>query len=287
MPAWDADWELGEELARELIGAHYPDLDRGSLSLVGRGWDNEVWACSGIAFRFPRRRVAVGCLEREIAVLPGLQALPVPIPDGAYPGRPSERFAWPWLGSTFLPGRELAQAGLDGDARVALAEPLAHFLRALHSMLPPASLPVDPNGRADMAVRVPRTRAALAAVDFDAGPLLVEALQLPPPGPVRLLHGDLHARHLLVAGGELTGVIDWGDVCVGDVSVDLSVVFGVLPAAARPRFFDVYGPVDGACEVRARVLALCLCALLAASGQAQGLRWLVLEGLDGLRRAAA
>src|SRR5437773_2511881 len=35
------------------------------------------------------------------------------------------------------------------------------------------------------------------------------------------IHGDLHARNVLVENGAITGVIDWGDVAVGDRATDL------------------------------------------------------------------
>jgi aminoglycoside phosphotransferase (APT) family kinase protein len=287
VPAWDAEWEVGSELAGELIAEVYPQWAGVPLELVGRGWDNEVWRCGEVAFRFPRREIAVRCLLRELAVLPGLrEVLPLAIPDAAYPGRVTARFEHPWFGSTLIAGRELAAAGVGESARAGLAEPLAGFLRALHSVERLPALPVDPNGRADMSVRVPRTREALAAVGFDAGPLLDQALRLPAPGPARLLHGDLHARHLLVDGqGAPAGIIDWGDVCLGDVAIDLSVAFAVLPAAARSRFFSVYGAVDEACLVRARVLALCLSALLLSYARAEGLPWLADEARGGLLRS--
>jgi aminoglycoside phosphotransferase (APT) family kinase protein len=39
-----------------------------------------------------------------------------------------------------------------------------------------------------------------------------------------LCHGDLHVRHLLVDGdGSAAGVIDWGDLCLADAAVDLSI----------------------------------------------------------------
>lgn len=36
-----------------------------------------------------------------------------------------------------------------------------------------------------------------------------------------LLHGDLHPRHIFAADGGLSGLIDWGDVAVGDPAFDL------------------------------------------------------------------
>ena len=102
-------------------------------------------------------------------------------------------------------------------------------------------LPVDPMGRADMARRVPKTREALASLEAVGawtapavvGRLLDEALELGPADGRVLLHGDLHVRHVLLddAGGP-SAVIDWGDVCVGDPSIDLSLYWSLLDAPA-------------------------------------------------------
>ncbi len=70
------------------------------------------------------------------------------------------------------------------------------------------------------------------------------------------MHGDLYPRHLVVSAGALAGVIDWGDVHVGDPAIDLSLVFGWLPRDARERFFRAYGEVDQATCDRARLRAL-------------------------------
>jgi aminoglycoside phosphotransferase (APT) family kinase protein len=37
----------------------------------------------------------------------------------------------------------------------------------------------------------------------------------------RLLHGDLHPRHIYAEGNQFTGFIDWGDVAFGDPLFDL------------------------------------------------------------------
>jgi Phosphotransferase enzyme family len=114
-----------------------------------------------------------------------------------------------------------------------------------------------------MALRVPRTRAELAAVGelgiWQPPPGLDELLQhaaaLPPPEPRAVCHGDLHFRQLLVDGGELTGIIDWVDVCRSDPGVDLQLAWSLLPPAARDDFVDEYGPVTESL-LRARVVAL-------------------------------
>jgi aminoglycoside phosphotransferase (APT) family kinase protein len=78
-----------------------------------------------------------------------------------------------------------------------------------------------------------------------------------------VVHGDLYARHLLVDRRRgLCGVIDWGDVHQGDPALDLSILYGFLPAEARPGFLEAYGPVDPGTLRRARFRALVVGALL-------------------------
>jgi aminoglycoside phosphotransferase (APT) family kinase protein len=180
-------------------------------------------------------------------------------------------------------------------ARRALARPLARFLRPLHSAEPVADLPDDPMGRADMAVRVPKTDESLVRVERaglwrsprSVARLLEEAASLPAPEPVAVLHGDLHMRHLLVdAAGALTGVIDFGDVCVGDPAVDLSLLWSLLPPAGRADFLAEYGPLRDDQLLRARVLAINLCAILALYGHDEGMPAVEREALAGLERSA-
>ena len=67
---------------------------------------------------------------------------------------------------------------------------------------------------------------------------LWEALRDTPEwgGPPLWLHGDLHPLNLLVRTGQLTAVIDWGDVTAGDPAVDLAIAWMVLDSADRDAF---------------------------------------------------
>ena len=112
-------------------------------------------------------------------------------------------------------------------------------------------------------------------------------LELPPSEGLALVHGDLHARHVFVDDGRLSGVIDWGDVCRSDPAVDLVLVWCALPPAARAAFFDEYGAVGEEGLLRARVLSLFLCAVLALHARAEGLGDVERESLDGLERTLA
>jgi aminoglycoside phosphotransferase (APT) family kinase protein len=293
VPEWSPEVTVDEGLARRLISGQFPDVALESLRLIGEGWDNTVWLVDEHwVFRFPRRRLAIPGVEREIAALAALAPrLPLPVPAPELVGRPTDEFPWPFVGARFLPGSE--PLGLSEDARARLARPLGEFLRALHASDVPDLSP-DPFGRADMAIRVPGARerfAALAAEGLWHPPpsvdaVLAAAAELPTPEPTAVCHGDLHLRHLLVDdAGTATGVIDWGDLCRGDPSIDMCLVWCLLPR--RDDFLAAYGPVSDDQLLRARVLALFLCAVLALYGHHERLPALRDEALAGLDRAAA
>jgi aminoglycoside phosphotransferase (APT) family kinase protein len=302
MREWSPELVVDEAFARRLISDRFPEIGTRSLTLLAEGWDNAVWVAEdGWAFRFPQRELGVRGLARELDVLPRLAPLlPLAVPVPQLRGVPTRDYPWPFFGFRLVPGREAALAGLDDDARTRLARPLAAFLRVLHdrgaAVVAGLDVPVDPLGRGDPAVRVPRIRERLAELEelrlgpaaeaFE--PLLTAAGALPAPHEQVLVHGDLHARHVLVDGADaLTGVIDWGDLCLADPSVDLSVVWSLLPRRARREFEAAYGPIDEATHVRARMLAVHLCASLAVYARTEALQALEYESLAGLERARA
>jgi aminoglycoside phosphotransferase (APT) family kinase protein len=298
MSDWAAELVVDERLAERLLATQFPGLSARSLALLGEGWDytaflvDESWV-----FRFPRRAVVVPGTRREIETLPRLAPLlPVPVPTPELVGRPNDDFPWPFYGARYLPGAE-PDASLADDARTALVQPLARTLRALHARTTLSAaggaLPFDPIGRADMAVRALRTRESLVEIadlwqaPVEAEELLTLALELPAPEPRALCHGDLHFRQLLIDGNRLTGIVDWVDLCRSDPGVDLSLVYGFLPPAARLEFWAEYGEVDPASLVRARVLALNLMAILARYGHDEGMPGVEAEALAGLGRVLA
>jgi aminoglycoside phosphotransferase (APT) family kinase protein len=292
VPEWSPEVTVDADFARQLISSQFPDLALDSLSLIGEGWDNTVWLVDDQwVFRFPRRTLAIPGVEREIRALSALAPrLPLPVPAPVFVGEPADSFPWPFFGARYLPGNE--PLGLSEDQRAGLARPLGEFLRALHAADVP-DLPADPFGRADMAIRVPQTRErfeALAAEGLWHAPpsafaVLDAAASLPPPAPTVVCHGDLHLRHLLVDdAGAAACVIDWGDLCRGDPSIDMPLVWALLPN--HDDFLAAYGPVSDEQLLRARVLALFLCAVLAHYGHAEGLPALRDEALAGLDRTS-
>jgi aminoglycoside phosphotransferase (APT) family kinase protein len=298
MPEWSAEIELDEAGVRALLEAQFPSVSLGGLVPFAIGWDNALWVTGeGIAFRFPRRAIAIAGVEREIAALPALAPLlPLPIPVPEWVGTPSETFPWPFFGARLLTGREIADVEA-ASGRAAFGASLGGFLRVLHAPGVLAAIGTglrrDPMGRADMATRVPRTRerlqslasAGLWVVPPSVDRLLDAAAALGPAQGAALVHGDLHRRHVLVDGGGVpSGVIDWGDLCVADPAVDLALYWSVLDGPGRMAFRAAYGdsalPEDRL--LRARVLALFLDAALAAYAHDTGHAALLTAALAGL-----
>ena len=289
MPSWAAEVSVDETLARRLIAEQFAPLPERSIVALSEGWDYAVFLVDDVwVFRFPRREVVVPGTEREVAVLPLLE-VPVAVPRPEHVGVPCEAYPWPFYGARYIPGEEAV--GLDDETRDRLALPLARFLRALHAH--DLDLPVDLQRRSDMSFRVSRTRQAIAAIaDMWQPPPLVEEIlreaeKLPPAEPTAVVHGDLHFRQVLVNEGELSGVIDWVDVCRADPGQDLQLVWSFLPPSARAAFLAEYGPVSEESLLRARVLALNLSAILARYGRDEAMPAVESEALAALGRIVA
>jgi aminoglycoside phosphotransferase (APT) family kinase protein len=293
VPVWEAEIVVDEVLARRLL-TQFPELEPETIRPLGYGWDYTIWVVDDTyAFRFPRRQIGVPGTELEIAVLPKLAALlPVPVPAPLFVGQPAQEYPWPFFGSRLLPGKEISEAALDSEDRLAIALELAAFLRALHALELDEPLPLDVNRRADMSVRVPLARETLAEVErlWDAPPsvasTLAEAEQLPPAELSSVVHGDLHFRQVLVERRRVTGVVDWVDVCRSDPAIDLSMLWSFLEPSQRPAFIEAYGSVREDQLLRARVLAFSICAAVAWQAHGEGLAAVEREALAGLERTS-
>jgi len=295
MPVWTAEVEVDEPLVRRLLAQF--DLQESPLQKLAEGWDHSVWVVDErYVFRFPRREVAIPGFEREFTVLPKLAPrLPLPVPLPTFAGEPAEGFPWPFFGAELIPGVEAGVAELDDEARVEIGLELAAFLRALHTVELDEPLPLDPNGRTDTAKRVGLARADVAELERlrlwqsppGLDPFLEEALQLPPPQPATVAHGDLHIRHLLVHNRGAAGVIDWGDVCLADPAIDLPLLWAFVPPSGRNAFLDEYGAVSDAQLHLSRLLSVQLCAVLAHYGHSEGQPEILRAGVDGLTRTLA
>jgi aminoglycoside phosphotransferase (APT) family kinase protein len=259
VPVWAADVEIDATLADRLVREQFPELGGRTVEAFGMGWDNAAFLVGGeYVFRFPRRRIAVPLMRRETALLGQIAPhVPLAIPAPVFIGVPSEIFSRPFAGYRLIAGLTACSVPLSEDVRAAMARPLARFLRALHAIDPvplvAAGLPPDEIGRLDgtKRLRLARERLpSLVAAGVTGLDAFVEWLAAHPPEPLpdaerRVLHGDLYQRHVVLDSKlQVAGVIDWGDLHLGDPALDIAIAHMLLPAHAHAAFRDAYGAID-------------------------------------------
>ncbi|MFZ0013297.1 MAG: aminoglycoside phosphotransferase family protein [Acidimicrobiia bacterium] len=257
-----AEVDLDVDLVGAMIRSQRPDLATLDVTELAFGWDNVSYRLGDHwVARFPRRSVAVPLIANEARWLPLLAPrLPLPIPAPVFVGEPGRGYPWPWSIARLIEGESAAETDdLDLDG---CATQLGQFLRALHEPAP-ADAPGNPFRGVPLATRDETTRSRLSLIDDDArrraletrwhGALVADVH----PGPSLWLHGDLHPHNLLVVGGLLSGVVDFGDVTSGDPAVDLAAAWNFVPSA-QESLWEAYGRADDALRARVRGWAIAL-----------------------------
>ncbi|EMY34323.1 aminoglycoside phosphotransferase [Arthrobacter crystallopoietes BAB-32] len=280
MPA--ADIDITVPLVRRLLAGQAPDLASLPLQLAPNGWDNAMFRLGrGLAVRLPRREAAVPLLQHEQQWLPQLTAgLGIATPAPLRCGRPSSLFPRPWSVVPWIEGTTAARVPV-GERRQAAAD-LGAFVAAFHRPAP-ADAPYNPVRGVPLASRDEHVRARLATglIPYrgEVERLWPDLRDTPPwQGPPIWLHGDLHPENLILAGGGLAAVIDFGDLTAGDPATDLAAAWLVFDEAGRRIFqhrVNDAAPVDAATWRRARGWALSMAtALLSASDDNPAMRLL-------------
>ncbi|MFB4292404.1 aminoglycoside phosphotransferase family protein [Nonomuraea sp. ATR24] len=251
---------IDDKLARRLVDTQFPQWAGLPLELLDpAGSDHVIYRLGEkLSVRLPRHDGAIGQAAKEAAWLPRLAPhLPLAVPAPVAVGEPAFGYPWPWAVSRWLTG-EVATVETLGDSAEAAVE-LAAFLTALQRLtpVPPrAGLRTEP-----LSGRDRDTRAAIAATGgvFDAAAMTAlwdAALAAPAwDRPPVWVHGDFHTGNLLVDGGRLSAVIDFGGLAVGDPACDLMIAFTLMSPGSRAVFRAALG-VDDATWLRGRGWAL-------------------------------
>ena len=149
-----------------------------------------------------------------------------------------------FAGYPLIAGHTITAANVTDDERRAIARQLAQFLAAFHSVSPDEArmrgAGEDPVSRLDATRHKATADTRLSSLPEDLIPKSIKARlrslldSLPAikePSSNTLVHGDLHGSQILVTHDthELAGVIDWGDVHLGDPASDFGVVHSMLP----------------------------------------------------------
>jgi aminoglycoside 2''-phosphotransferase len=231
-------WPQDHASAADRVASYLPESTRARLRPIGEGDTCLAFRQNTRVVRVAKHGEAAAALGREECVLSGIAArLPLSVPQPT--------FIHAADGCAFsiharIPGVALSRTRwerLSPHIREVIAAELGGFLEALHT-LPDAygmqcHLPTL-DGAAEFAAAIRSAALRLAARHRTHVPRRLDAAltawSMPPvnvlPAP-SLLHCDIAPGHVLFdpRRGRLTGVIDFGDLAIGDAARDFIYIY--------------------------------------------------------------
>jgi aminoglycoside phosphotransferase (APT) family kinase protein len=266
-----AEFHIDVALVASLLAEQHPDLADLPIEVLASGWDNAMFRLgTDFVARLPRRSVAVPLIQHEQLWLPTLLPLSIAIPAPVRTGTPGCGYPWPWSVLPWISGEAADLAPPTPDQ----AADLARFLKELHR--PPAqadTLPKNPHRGCPLAEKVdgiaPRIERLSSVTDVITPTILgiwKAALAAAPSSQTVWLHGDLHARNVVVDQGRISAIIDWGDICTGDAATDLMSIWALFDdPSVRQTALHAYG-ADADLIARSKGWVIFMAAILLDTG---------------------
>jgi aminoglycoside phosphotransferase (APT) family kinase protein len=260
---------LDERVAALLIGRAFPDLQVDIIQSGGEGDFSLAYVVNGEwLVRLARNAEASRALRVEAALMPQLAPslnLAVPV---------IERLA-PYQGDLLaaihrkVEGTPLTREvyeSLPPDQQKRAVHDLARFLRALHKTshkvareagvpacdypfcrtedgITPGSASEQYWGNFERLLSYPQVDLDTAHFCADVARALTRLVREEPQPPA-LVHGDLHAEHVLydVKAGRISGVIDFTDVLLADPALDLMYAYNAYGEGVLSNLLRHYTP---------------------------------------------
>lgn len=254
------------DLARKIIAEQFPEY--ASLPIVDvekQGHDNRTYRLGRhMLIRMPTAKTYALKVPKEQELLPGLATrLSVSIPAPIKMGKPSVDYPYPFSIYKWLSGKSINLLTLTDQEKEQLAFDLAKFLKELQSINDIEG--PDPGQhnwwRGDhVSVYDKGTREQIAELVeiMDVTRALAlwnQACATKWNKQPIWIHGDFAIGNILMDGGKLSAVIDFGGAAVGDPACDLVIAWTYLSGKAREIFMSKMD-MDQDTWLRARAWAL-------------------------------
>lgn len=263
--------EIDATLVYNLLADQHPDLMHLPIHLVDAGWDNAMFRLGDqFSVRLPRRKAAATLIENEQTWLPLIaNKLTVPVPTPYRIGKPALGYPWRWSVLPWLDGITADQE----EPHANQAKPFASFLRSLH-IPAPFNAPSNPVRGVPLSLRAVNVEERMQRLEIKTNLITQKirdtwniALNTPVDVEAKWLHGDLHARNVLVKNGAIAGIIDWGDMTSGDIATDLASIWMLFcDRHTRQQAIAEYANISDATLKRAKGWAVLFGVLLLDTG---------------------
>ncbi len=252
----DNEIALDAATVRKLVDAEFPKYSQLPLKrLSSSGSSNTLYRLGeALLVRLPRQPGGGAAIDKENRWSPLMSRyLPVEVPQIVVVGQPNFGYSESWSIARWIDGT-LAQSSTRADQQdqLALAEGLARVVRSLRAIDVPPDARSDPSlrwYRGDSLASIARPMQATIrkchqldglGLDLDlAADVWNQALKLPSADQLcedAWYHSDLVAENLLMSGGELTAVLDFGGLGIGDPTIDLHGAWELFDPVARQHF---------------------------------------------------
>jgi aminoglycoside phosphotransferase (APT) family kinase protein len=254
------------DLAHKLIAEQFPEY--ASLPIVDvekQGHDNRTYRLGEqMLIRMPTAADYALKVPKEQGLLPQLaKRLSVSIPAPIKMGKPSTDYPYPFSIYKWLPGKSINLLTLTAQEKEQLAFDLAKFLKEMQAITDvegpgPGQHNWWRGDHVSVYDKGAREQIAELAEIIDASKTLAlwdQACATRWDKKPVWIHGDFAIGNILMDGGKLSAVIDFGGAAVGDPACDLVIAWTYLSDKAREIFISEMD-MDQDTWLRARAWAL-------------------------------
>jgi aminoglycoside phosphotransferase (APT) family kinase protein len=237
--------KIDTTLVQRLIAKQFPQWnDLPIQAVLPGGWDNRTFTLGDkMLVRMPSGVEYSLQVEKEHRWLPMLSPhLPFFIPTPLAMGKPDDDYPWKWSIYSYLPGESAASSPITDLC--GFAESLAQFLTALQHIDTedgPVAGPHSFYRGGSLMTYDAETRRAITClrekIDANTATEIWEiALATAWNKSPVWVHGDVSVGNLLIHNGHLSGVIDFGQLAVGDPACDLAIAWTLFKGHSREAF---------------------------------------------------
>ncbi|MDQ2796546.1 MAG: aminoglycoside phosphotransferase family protein [Actinomycetota bacterium] len=251
----DDELVVTDDVVRALIDRQLPRFSALPLTRLPSSGSSNVLSRLGddLLVRLPRQPGGSSAIDKEAKYLPLIaSAISVQLPVIVAVGEPDLDYPERWSVLRWINGQTPVAPVPPGPDATGLALDLAAVVAELRAAVVPRAAHADPalSSYRGGPIRAIDTgvRQYLAGcralgdlqLDFDAcDRFWTEAMSVPEPpsdSAPRWIHADLLAENVLLRGGRLAAILDFGGLALGDPSVDLIAAWELLNAEDRAIF---------------------------------------------------